>query len=192
MGSAEAPPGGPGPPEDRRPRLRFLLIGVVLAGALGVGLFTSIGTTATSTPGVGSVAPSFSLRALGGGPRVGTPADGGGNGRPAVLLFFASWCAPCQSEVPAIEGAFRAQHGHRIALIGVDGQDPVPQALAFVHRAGVTFPVAEDAEYTVTEGLYGFNGDPDAVFINAEGTIVHIVHGPITPSELETWERRLG
>ncbi len=193
MSTMEAAPGGAGlPPAARRPRIRFLVVGLLLAVGLGVGLFTSTGAPRQATPGVGSVAPSFSLSALGGGSQVGTPADGGGDGRPAVLLFFASWCAPCQSEVPAIAAAYRSQRHHRVPVIGVDGMDPTDQALAFAHRSGVTFPVAADSDYTVTEGLYGFDGDPDAVFINAQGRIEHIVHGPITRSELLTWERRLG
>ncbi len=191
MSTTEAAPTGHGLPDTRRPRIRFLAIGVVLAAGLGVGLFTSLGAPARSLPGVGSAAPSFSLRALGEGAPVGTPTDGGGNGRPAVLLFFASWCAPCQSEVPAIAAAYRAQGRDRVPLIGVDGMDPAPQALAFVRRSKVSFPVAQDSSYMVTEGLYGFNGDPDAVFINADGTIEHIVHGPITAAQLRSWERRL-
>ena len=109
-----------------------------------------------------------------------------------MLLFFASWCAPCQSEVPAIASAYRAQSAaHRVSVIGVDGMDPTKDALAFVHSKGVTFPVAADTQYQVTEGLYYFDGDPDAVFIDGDGTIAHIVHGPITRAELVTWERRL-
>jgi hypothetical protein len=48
-----------------------------------------------------------------------------------------------------------------------------------------------DPDYRVTEGLYYFVGDPDAVFINGDGTIAHIVRGPITRAQLVTWERRL-
>ena len=76
-------------------------------------------------------------------------------------------------------------------MIGVDGNDPTSDALAFVHKSGVTFPVAADPDYQVTEGLYYFTGEPDAVFINGNGTIAHIARGPVTRSELLTWERRL-
>lgn len=170
----------------------FLLVGLVVAAGLGVGLFTSIGTPTQAVPTAGSAAPSFSLAALTGRSPVGTPTTGGGNGRPAVLVFFASWCGPCHVEMPALARAYRDQpRPNRVPVIGVDGMDPVHNALAFVHSSGVTFPVAKDPDYKVTEGLYGFDGDPDAVFVRADGTIARIVHGPITATQLVTWERGL-
>jgi thiol-disulfide isomerase/thioredoxin len=174
----------------------FLFIGLALAVGIGFGLFSTIGTSSGGPPGPGSAAPSFSLPRLGGAGTVGTPADGGAGGRPAVLVFFASWCSPCQTEVPAIETAYRSQQRRggklaRIALIGVDTADPTSDALAFVHRSRVTFPVGADRDYDVTEGSYYFDGDPDAVFIDGNGTIVHISHGAITASELVHWEEEL-
>jgi len=189
---AQPPPSSAIARSPQRPRTVFLVVGIVLATALGVGLFTSLGTPKQVVPTVGAPAPAFSLPPLGGGARVGTPANGGGDGKPAVLVFFASWCTPCQTEVPAIAAVYRHQvAGGRVAVIGVDGNDPTGDALKFVHESGVTFPVAVDPYYQVTEGLYYFSGDPDAVFINGNGTIEHIVRGPITRSELVTWERRL-
>jgi peroxiredoxin len=81
--------------------------------------------------------------------------------------------------------------GHRVTVIGIDGMDPTGDARAFVRKSGVTFPVAADADYRVTEGLYYFDGDPDTVFIDGNGTIARIVRGPITASELVSWEREL-
>jgi thiol-disulfide isomerase/thioredoxin len=174
----------------------FLLVGVVLAAGLGVGLFSTIGTGRHGPPSPGSAAPSFSLPRLGGHGTVGTPEDGGGNGRPAVLVFFASWCAPCQAEMPALASAYSAQQRHGgklagIAVIGVDTADPPSQALVFVHKSMVTFPVAADRVFIVTEGTYFFDGDPDAVFIDGDGTIVHITRGAITPAQLVHWEDKL-
>jgi thiol-disulfide isomerase/thioredoxin len=170
----------------------FLAVGVILAAALGVVLFSSFGSSGSPLPEVGSAAPSFSLAALGGRGSVGVPADGGANGRPAVLVFFASWCPPCRTEIPAIAQAYRDQRaGAKVAVIGVDGMDTPSAALSFVRASGVTFPVAADTRYSVTEALYALTGEPDAVFIAGDGTIARIVHGPITAAQLLAWERAL-
>jgi len=175
----------------------FLVIGLVLAAALAIGLFTSLGTGKKSgAPSAGSPAPAFTLGLLGGGGQAGTPADGGGNGRPAVLLFFASWCSPCQSEIPAVAALYRQQvadHGPlaKVSLLGVDGLDPTGSALAFVHKSGVTFPVVADEQYAVTEGKYDFTGEPEAVFIGPDGTIDHITYGPVSTRALLAWARSL-
>jgi thiol-disulfide isomerase/thioredoxin len=175
----------------------FFAAGLVLAVGLGIGLFTGIGTGYRSgRPAVGSQAPSFSLPALVGSGSVGTPANGGGNGRPAILVFFASWCVPCQAEMPALAAAERqvkAQGGPgaRVAVIGVDGSDPRGPARAFVTSAGIGFPVAVDASYDVTEGQYAFTGLPEAVFIDRSGKIAGIDYGPISVGTFTAWVHRL-
>lgn len=165
--------------------------------ALAIGLFTGIGTgTSGGRPKVGTAAPSFSLPRLGGRGSVGIPGNGGGNGRPAVLVFYASWCPPCRQEIPALAAAYRRQQRSggplaRVQLIGVDGYDPTPNALRFARASGITFPVGVDAKYDVTEGLYYLTGDPDAVFVRGDGTLAGIVQGSLTVAELHRWEHRL-
>ncbi len=186
------PPGGP-----RRPRPVFLLVGVVLAVGLAIGLFTGVGTRSSpGRPEAGDAVPAFTVPRLGGGPEVGVPADGGGDGRPAVLLFFASWCGPCQKEIPALAATYHTQQVARsrlarVALVGVDGDDGTAAALRFVHTSDVTFPVGVDRRYTVTEGLFYFTGLPEAVFVNGDGSIAAVHYGALTPAQLVQWQQRL-
>lgn len=183
----------------RRPRPIFLVVGIVIAAAVGVGLFTGIGTGGTARgarPVAGSAVPAFSIPRLGGGTPVGVPADGAGNGRPAVLLFFASWCPPCRGELPDLAAAYaheQATHSRLagVAVIGIDGMDPSATARAFVRRSGVTFPVGADSTYHVTETLFWFTGLPETVYVQGNGTIAHITYGPTSTGEFEAWQRRL-
>jgi thiol-disulfide isomerase/thioredoxin len=187
-------------PARRRPRPIFLVIGVVLAVALAAGLF-GVGLQVTGggsgRPGKGSATPHFALPVLGSTHgKVAVPADGGGGGRPAILLFFASWCSPCQKEIPALAATYRHQEAdgsklRKVALIGVDGNDPTANALAFVHSSGVTFPVGADLAFTVTQTLFDFNYLPEAVFVEGNGTIAGIHYGALSTSAFVSWERKL-
>lgn len=171
----------------------------MLAVALGIGLFTGVGTGkghSGGPPQAGGQVPTFSLPNLGGGAPVGVPADGGGSGRPAVVLFFASWCGPCQKEVPLLAATYHQQQATKsplakVALIGVAGSDPTATALRFVHRSGVTFPVGADKTFAVTEGLFYFKNLPESVFVNGDGVIAAIHLGALSKSELIQWEKRL-
>ena len=77
----------------------------------------------------------------------------------------------------------------RVAVIGVDGQDAT--GAAFVHSNGVTFPVATDATFAVTETDFAFNQLPEAVFVEADGTIARIHYGALSDKAFVSWEKRL-
>jgi peroxiredoxin len=200
--AAAAPEPAP-TPAPRKPRKRFIFIGLGIGVAiiLLTSLFTSLGTSSSSTgaPRAGSPVPSFTAANVGptGPPRVSVPADGGGNGTPAVLLFFGNWCPSCHTELPPLAAAVRRQDKAggalaRIRVIGVDSEDSASSARSFIASAGVSFPVASDPDVAVTEGDFYFRGDPDAVFVNADGTIDKIVIGAqLTPASFTADERAL-
>jgi thiol-disulfide isomerase/thioredoxin len=195
---APAPPSAP-----RKPRKRFILIGLAvgLLVIVVVGLTTSFGTSpsTTSAPHEGGPVPSFTRQNVGpsGPAQVSVPSDGGGGGNPAVLLFFGNWCPSCHQELPPLAAAVRRQDQAggplaKIRVIGVDSEDSLSSARSFVHSAGVTFPVAYDPDVSVTSGLFYFDGDPYAVFVKGDGTIGDIVRGAVlTPSSFTADERAL-
>jgi peroxiredoxin len=187
------------PLESRKPRKIFLLIGVVLAVALGIGLFTSLGTSQSSTtaPYQGGPVPSFEAANVGdsGPATVSVPADGGSGGTPAVLLFFGAWCSACQAELPPLAEAVRLQdeaHGRlsKVHVIGVDSLDAKGSAESFIRREGVTFPVAYDPSADITSGTFYFDGDPYAVFVKGDGTIAKIVRGAVLNQSSFTADER--
>jgi thiol-disulfide isomerase/thioredoxin len=174
----------------------FVLAGAAVV-ALGIGLFTSVGTSsAGGPPQAGDLAPAFSLAGLNVAGRVGTPESGGGDGKPVVVLFMGDWCSVCHSEIPPLAAkikALRSGHGAlgRLAVIGVDSADTLSDALSFVRSSGVTFPVGDDSTTHVMNGLYGFEGDPYAVFIEGSGRIMTIHPGPLSPARFVALARQL-
>jgi peroxiredoxin len=174
-----------------------LLIGVLLAIALGIGLFTSVGSPKSSgTPHAGGPLPSFSGPNLNGPGTVHVSANGGGNGAPTVLLFFGKWCPLCHTELPPLAAEVRQQERSggalsKIHVIGVDSEDTVANAKSFIHSSGVSFPVAYDQNLGITSGLFYFDGDPHTVFVNGNGTISKIVFGVLSVASFTADEKAL-
>ncbi len=76
-------------------------------------------------------------------------------------------------------------------FVGVDVADPKANAVAFVHQAGITYPVGTDGNLNVAESLYGLTGQPNTFFIDSSGKVVGRVIGPVTASDLTSWLHRL-
>ncbi|MGO9854418.1 MAG: peroxiredoxin family protein [Acidimicrobiales bacterium] len=181
-----APPAPGVDPAPRKPRKIFLVVGIVVAVALGIFLFTGLGTSPSSSgaPHEGGQVPSFTASNIGpvGPSQVSVPADGGGNGTPVVLMFFGAWCTSCRQELPPLTATIRRQGKAggslaRIRVIGVDSFDGTSTAKSFMTTEGVRFPVASDPQADITSGLFYFKGDPYTVFVRGDGTINKIVIG---------------
>ena len=124
-------------------------------------------------------AKNFSLGALGHpGQRITLSSLAG---RPVIVNFFASWCTPCQRETPML--ARFARHTS-VAVIGIDVNDPTSSALAFVHKTGVTYPVATESAMGSTVVAYDLPGLPATFFLDSRHRIVKRVYGAVSQAEL--------
>jgi thiol-disulfide isomerase/thioredoxin len=171
-----------------RRRLISLGIGCVLAGLLAVGLFGPWGTSQTA-----SVKLPASIPALDGTGRVALPKLGSDLPAPVVMTFFASWCGPCETEVPALAKFVRTEQadGAKVSFIGVDENDQTG-GRAFAKKVGVDFPVGSDIYGTVLEALGAEPALPQTIFINTKGKIVYHKFGSVTSgSTLQTWVRKI-
>ncbi len=113
----------------------------------------------------GQVAPSFQALGLDGQP-VGLDDFAG---RPAVVVFWASWCGACMEEAPRIEELSRA-YRDRVAVLGINmGEDP-RKVLAAVQARGLTWPVALDLDRSLA-GRFRVSTIPLVLVLDAEGRI---------------------
>ena len=91
--------------------------------------------------------------------------------KPLVLNFWATWCGPCQMEMPYFDAAYKV-YGDRINFVMVDltdgARDTVESAKAFIEEQGYSFPIGFDTEY---EGSYnyGVSSIPMTFFIEKGG-----------------------
>jgi cytochrome c biogenesis protein CcmG, thiol:disulfide interchange protein DsbE len=127
-------------------------------------------------PGVGSVAPAFTLRRLEGPGKVSLAAY---RGKPVVLNFWASWCDPCKSEAAVLERDWTSYRNRGVVFLGVDYHDLAGDARRFVRAHALTFPMLEDGSGNVT-GSYGISQVPETYVLDREGRVVAHLAGPIT------------
>jgi cytochrome c biogenesis protein CcmG, thiol:disulfide interchange protein DsbE len=106
-------------------------------------------------------------------------------GQVVVLNFWASWCLPCKDEAPVLEAAWNKWRDEGVTIVGVDVQDFEGDALRFVDRYGVTYPILRD-ENNWTWGHYGLKGIPETWFVDRTGRLVgERIEGPITAERLD-------
>jgi cytochrome c biogenesis protein CcmG, thiol:disulfide interchange protein DsbE len=167
-----------------RPRAIVLAV-IAVAGLALIGVLT-LGATGQSQAGPRKLlnAKSFTLAALGhSGSQVSLAAFAG---QPVIVNFFASWCLPCKRETPLLASFYAAHHG-QVHVIGIAANDPLGNALKFVRKDGVSYPVGVDPFPANTAISYGVLELPQTFFLNARHQIVRRIFGAVSARELNAW-----
>jgi len=170
-------------------RLIVLMASILILGALWTLISRASDTSLQqsgppSHPKEGFTAPDFTLDLLDG--RQLTLSEL--RGHPIVLNFWASWCLPCRSEMPAIENVYQGYKDLGLVVIGLNltSQDSESDARAFVQELGLTLPIALDRDGYVRD-RYQLIGLPSTYFIDQSGIIRSIiVGGPMSEATIQS------
>jgi cytochrome c biogenesis protein CcmG/thiol:disulfide interchange protein DsbE len=136
-------------------------------------------------PKKGFEAPSFTLSSLDGH---SIASVGGHRDKPVIVNFWASWCGPCEAEVPDLKTIY-AKYGGKIDFYAVNATqyDTLRGAKDFVKELQIPFPVLIDAK-TKAGDSYKVHNYPTSFIIDRDGIIQARFDGT---QPLSRWEKAL-
>ena len=98
-------------------------------------------------------------------------------GKVVMLAFWATWCEYCREEIPAIETLYRDYKGKGLEIVAVNIKDKRDDALAFIKKNRISYPVLMDPEGEVGL-LYGAYATPTVYLIDRKGAVIARQWGP--------------
>ena len=154
-----------------------MLVSIVLGSVLMLSLFWGLQHAALANPPlIGKTAPRLAIQPLAGQQvRIWEL-----QGKPVVLNFWASWCAPCIQELPVLSEGSVAHPA--VAFVGADNQDTTGGFNSFEATHGHPYPAGPIVEGSYQS--YGVAGLPATYFIDAKGRVVASFAGPLDSTTL--------
>ncbi len=99
-------------------------------------------------------------------------------GKVVFLNFWATWCKPCEEEMPGMERLYSMYKGKGLVVLAVSADaEGAPVVNPFVKKHNLTFPVGLDPKMTVA-GLYGVWALPSTFIIDRQGNRAFFANGP--------------
>lgn len=105
-------------------------------------------------------------------------------GKPVWVVFWATWCPPCQQETPAIREVYEANREAGLIVVAVDVQEDVDTVRRYVQTYGLGYRIGLDT-YAATMKTYGVFGLPTHYFIDRQGVIRDRYFGPLKRDQME-------
>ena len=134
-------------------------------------------------PQEGFLAPDFRLETFGGDGYTLSEL----RGKPVLINFWASWCPPCRSEMPAIQKVYEEFQDQGFVVLAVNSthQDNLGDAITFAQIRKLTFPILLDKDGSVSD-LYEVRSLPTTFFVDPQGIIQEVViGGPMSEALLQ-------
>jgi thiol-disulfide isomerase/thioredoxin len=106
-------------------------------------------------------------------------------GRVVLVNLWATWCPPCQAEMPILQDFFERHRAQGFIIIAIDDGEAPPEVRAFAARYELGFPIWLDPTYEATDRAFRTRGLPSSYVIDRSGTVRLAWIGAITARDLE-------
>ncbi len=126
-------------------------------------------------------APDFTLKSLD-GKNIKLSEQ---RGDVVMINFWASWCGPCLQEMPALEQLHQRYKDLGFTLLGVNVEQDLKEAKAYLNKVNVTFPILFDVTNQVSNE-YEISAMPTTYLVDRDGNLRKLYMGyqPETSEEI--------
>lgn len=145
---------------------------IVMGLTLGLMWIAGAGAAGFETR-VASPAPELKAHDLTGASR--TLADY--RGKVVLLNFWATWCPPCQREMPSLERLRAKMAGWPLEIVAISSAETPDEVNAYLSKMKLGFPVLLDTDSSNTRRWKVF-ALPTTFVLDAEGRVRHVLTGP--------------
>jgi len=137
-------------------------------------------------PDIDSPAPIFELQSIN-GEEVNLQNL---QGRAVMLNFWATWCGPCQVEMPLLQ-SYHDQYNRELVVLAINVGESPQDIEKYLEELGLNLNVLLDRKGEV-EKLYRVRGLPTTYFVDEEGIIRYLHLGLLSESQLKGYLVNLG
>jgi peroxiredoxin len=107
-------------------------------------------------------------------------------GKVVLVNNWATWCPPCQTEMPELQAYYQAHMNQDFVLIAIESGEPAAEVSKFVQQHGITFPVWLDTHSTALDSFQNWNL-PSTYVIDRLGSLRLSWTGAINRATLEKY-----
>jgi cytochrome c biogenesis protein CcmG, thiol:disulfide interchange protein DsbE len=150
-----------------------------MASVVALGFAVHLAVAATE---VGQPAPALTAKELGGG----TFDLAALHGKVVIVNFWATWCAPCRQEMPALNAFYQQHHAQGLEMIGISADLPRERSNVVKVMKAFSYPAAMLGDADVN----GF-GRPESIPVTYVIAADGVVRAKFSPDETGVTEQQL-
>ena len=107
-------------------------------------------------------------------------------GRVVLVNNWATWCPPCEAEMPTLEAYYQDHRAQGFVLVGIEAGELAPEVSQFVEKYALTFPIWLDPGNEALERFHN-SALPSSYLVGKDGNVILGWTGPISRDGLEQY-----
>jgi cytochrome c biogenesis protein CcmG/thiol:disulfide interchange protein DsbE len=108
-------------------------------------------------------------------------------GQVVLVNLWATWCPPCQAEMPVLQGFFDRHRNSGFTVVAVEDGEPAGDVKSFVSQYRLTFPVWLDPSHQATDHVFKTINLPTSYVVDRSGQVRLTWLGAISEGNLEKY-----